>query len=512
MKIRTTRLAAAFVSLCLSLNTVAFAADADTATSKAEAAKRFERALSLFNEGDNAGALAEFKQTYQIMPNPVVLYNIGLVYAAMGRPVDAVDALTQVLATGGLNTDQLERAKQTLADQQARIGHLSVTSTPEGAHVEIDNVEVASTPLAQPLRVAEGSHVVGVVAEGYAAQRKEVVIAGNAEATLHFDLVRSIAKRPANLTVRSRLIGADVLVDGKPAGTTPLTSSLNVAAGKHTVELKRAGYTSEKQEIDLGEGATGEISLNPRIDQQALSGESALLTLDLHRRTADVFIDDDHVGLYAAAIRLPKGPHRMRLEAAGFLPLEQTVTVGTVEGQVVDVWFQPTPETRAAHDSNVRLHRTFGWIGVGAGALLTGGAVTWLIVKHGPDQKAVDAARTDFNIANDAAAKTLGPNCNYLGKDPNFDPSTMLNTPEQCTAYTTAKTDALNSALDKQKSHNTVGFIGVGVGAALAVTGVVLLVTGESAHEYDHTADAKRSRWALAPGPGQFGMGLSAAF
>ena len=43
------------------------------ATAKAEAAKRFDRGLTLFDEGDNAGALAEFKQVYQTMPNPVVL-------------------------------------------------------------------------------------------------------------------------------------------------------------------------------------------------------------------------------------------------------------------------------------------------------------------------------------------------------------------------------------------------------------------------------------------------------
>src|SRR6478752_5122312 len=58
---------------------------------KAQAAQRFDRGLQLFNEGDNAGALAEFKQTYALMPNPIVLFNIGLVYAAMGPAVDAMN-------------------------------------------------------------------------------------------------------------------------------------------------------------------------------------------------------------------------------------------------------------------------------------------------------------------------------------------------------------------------------------------------------------------------------------
>ena len=67
--------------------------------------------MQLFNEGDNAGALAEFKQTYALMPNPIVLFNIGLVYAAMSRPVDAVDALSPVVDSATLSPEQRERAQ-----------------------------------------------------------------------------------------------------------------------------------------------------------------------------------------------------------------------------------------------------------------------------------------------------------------------------------------------------------------------------------------------------------------
>src|SRR6185369_10134707 len=132
---------------------------------KAQAAQRSDRGLQLFNEGDNAGALAEFKQTYALMPNLIVLFNIGLVYAAMGRPVDAVDALTPVVDSATLSPEQRERAQKTLSDQQQRIGRISVTSVPVGARIDVDGVEVARTPLSAPLRVAEGSHVIGAVAE-----------------------------------------------------------------------------------------------------------------------------------------------------------------------------------------------------------------------------------------------------------------------------------------------------------------------------------------------------------
>src|SRR5271167_5022655 len=76
-------------------------ADAASQAQRTEAAERFDRGLRLFNRGDTAGALAEFRRAYSLIPNVLVLYNIGLVYAQMGRPVEATDALEKVLASPG---------------------------------------------------------------------------------------------------------------------------------------------------------------------------------------------------------------------------------------------------------------------------------------------------------------------------------------------------------------------------------------------------------------------------
>src|SRR4051812_17464877 len=94
---------------------------------KAEARDRFDRGLKLFNEGDNAGALAEFARAYELIANPLVLYNIGLVYAAMNRPAEATDALDRVLKDpASLSQERLTRAKQTRDEQAARVAELSI--------------------------------------------------------------------------------------------------------------------------------------------------------------------------------------------------------------------------------------------------------------------------------------------------------------------------------------------------------------------------------------------------
>lgn len=472
---------------CVSIT--ALAAD-PAANAKAEAAQRFDRGLKLFDEGDNAGALAEFKQVYATMPNPVVLYNIGLVYAAMGRPVEAVDSLKGVVNESSLSKLQHERAVSTLADQQARIGRLNITTLPSGARISIDNVDVATTPLSAPLRVAAGSHVVGAVAAGFALARKEVVVAGDADATVDFQLVRADAQRDANLTVRSRVPGAEVLIDGKSAGKTPLSTSLAIPAGHHGIELRRPGYTSAKQDIDLVEGATGEVSLDPSVDNRALSTEGVLFSVDVGRRAAELFVDQQHLGPYTAPVRLPKGPHRVRVEAAGFLPLERDMLLDPGKTNVLSEKLEPTPETRAAHDANVSFHRTWGLIGIGAGALIAGGGIAWLAVNSGSKSD----ARSALEKANDDLANHRAPNCSL--------DVPVLN----CQAFV----DGKQSDYDDAKKKDIVGYVGIGVGAAALVTGVVILLTGEKADEYN--AARARPRFALASGPGNAGLGLSGWF
>ncbi len=488
------RFAGLLGALCL-VTLSARAAEPDAAA-KAEAAKRFDRGLALFDEGDNAGALAEFKQVYTTLPNPVVLYNIGLVYAAMGRPVDAVDALKQVVDNASLSKPQHERAQGTLADQAARIGRLSITTVPAGAHISIDNVDVATTPLTAPLRVGAGSHIVGAIAEGYAMARKEVVVAGNADASLDLQLLRAEAMRDANLTVHSRLPGVEVFVNGKSAGRTPLSSSLSVPPGHILVELKRPGYAPAVQRIDLTEGATGDVSLDPTIDTRALATEGVFLALDVGRRDVDLFVDQQHIGAYTGPVRLPKGPHRVRVEAAGFMPLERDMTLDGGKNNVLSEKLEPTPETRAAHDANVGFHRTWGFIGIGAGALLAGGGAAFLAV----NSTSKSDARKALDAANNALNAEAAPNCDFANGDD----------PQVCTAIR----DDKQSAYDDAKKKDAIGFIGIGVGAAVLVTGVVVLLTGERAGQYaaDPEVRPHRLRLALTGGPGNFGAALTGLF
>src|SRR5688500_11544745 len=66
-----------------------------------EAQEHFQRARTLYDEGDFNLALIEFKRAYDISPNYRVLYNIGQVNIQLFNYAAARKALGQYLEDGG---------------------------------------------------------------------------------------------------------------------------------------------------------------------------------------------------------------------------------------------------------------------------------------------------------------------------------------------------------------------------------------------------------------------------
>ena len=234
--------------LLCSLMTFAFvtrpaaAEPASDEVTREQARQHFDRGLRLFNEGDNAGALAEFQHAYQLIPHPLVLYNIGLVYEATKRPVAAVETLDKLLQNpGNLPADRVTNARRVRDEQAARIGELEITSNVPGAKVEVDGVGVAELPLKAPLLLASGEHIIGIYATGYLPERRPVSVFGKSKATLNIQL-SPLEGQVAQITVRTNLLDAEVWVDGKLAGLAPLPASIPVAPGEHQVEVRRTGF------------------------------------------------------------------------------------------------------------------------------------------------------------------------------------------------------------------------------------------------------------------------------
>lgn len=431
---------------------------------RSEARERFDRGLRLFNQQDTEGALAEFLRAYELVPHPLVLYNIGLVYATMGRPVEAVDAFDRLLAAPqGLDAEKLERVRSERARQSTSIAEVEIVSNVAGALIEVDGVEVGRTPAAAPLRVGSGLRVIGLVAPGYAPSRKSVTVAGQTRTRLEFDLVPEAAQL-AHVTVATRVPGADVFVDGERVGRTPLPASLTLAPGTHRIELRRPGYAVAARTVTLGAGSSGRVELDPPIDAAALVHEGGELALTISEPDAVVFIDGASRGPYTAPLRLPAGEHLLRVERAEFFPFERRVQVPRGRRADVVVELEPTPEKRARHRTANQRARTWGWIAVGGGAAIALGGGGFLLWNQGQKNDAEDEWERQ------RARWNPGESC-----DPDASQEDDCRT----------RLDSAVDELDEARRRDAFGWIGVGVGAAAIGTGVVLLLTSDDPDRYE---------------------------
>ena len=434
------------------------------ASTKAEARQRFDEGLHLFEKGDNAAALAEFRRAYELIPNVLVLFNIGLVYAAMDRPVDAVDALDKVLdAPAGLAPAQALKARQVRADQAARIAEVTVV-TDKPAVIEVDGVEVGRTPLERPLRFASGAHVLSALAPGCLPARREITLAGRTTQTLTLALLPTESSN-AHLTLVVPTPGTEVLVNGQRAGLTPLPTSIAVAPGAAVIELRRSGYRSAKRTIQVDEGSNGTLTFELEEDPATPASLKGRLRVTPSEAGAIVSVDSVVRPDAPTGIALVAGPHALRVERAGFLLFERQVDVGAGAETSLVASLVPTAETRAATDESNHVQHVWGGSLIAGGAAIAAGSVILAVVAGH------DVTTTEATLAQQIAIEQ-DPNQNCWSLNPDY---AFFH----CGETKAADQDAVSSA----KLKRDLAYAGIGLGVVVAGVGTYLLVTGKHASE-----------------------------
>ena len=134
-------------------------------------------------------------------------------------------------------------------------GWLLIRTTPPGASVVVDGLARGRTPLSLE-DVPFGTHRVSVSYTGYGPETREVSLSRDAGvASVGIDLVESrtsseIAVGTGSLQVESRPNGAQVMVDGRLVGTTPVVVP-DLAGGSHRVRVERDGYQAWVTTVDV---------------------------------------------------------------------------------------------------------------------------------------------------------------------------------------------------------------------------------------------------------------------
>ena len=161
-------------------------------------------------------------------------------------------------------------------------GSITITSSPSGANIYIDNVYKGLTPAVFG-SIPNGNHVVLLKQEGYRDFTKSVTVVADS-LTMHASLSEEITtprtphsteQTPApgtgnpattpriqtpgygSLSITTTPAGALVYVDGSMMGVTPTTIPM-LAEGPHAITLIMDGYQDLKTTITINDGTTSE--------------------------------------------------------------------------------------------------------------------------------------------------------------------------------------------------------------------------------------------------------------
>jgi hypothetical protein len=129
-----------------------------------------------------------------------------------------------------------------------RTGLLQVKVAVDGATVAVDGTDAGVSPIAAPIRLTVGTHALKVSKDGYAEFLDTVKITTNQ--TTHIDV--ELLPFAAVVSVSSVPPGADVTIDGKLVGQTPLRTE--VEAGQHELRLSTDGYHEASRPLTLQAG------------------------------------------------------------------------------------------------------------------------------------------------------------------------------------------------------------------------------------------------------------------
>lgn len=224
-----------------------------------EADRHFKSGVELYKEAKYTEALAEFERAYEISPHPLVLYNIAGCHRELSQYQQAVKFYKRFITEG---KGQVPNAKLTTAQAEldgilARIARVTVTVSPDGATLIVDDQELG-TLVEMPIVLPPGEH----------------------------RLVARMSGRTDAVRVVRVASGDELVVDLKttelPASTDPVGEEVVVTAPAITREAKPkrfaigAGFGLDLREA-IGDTGAPSIGLGVALGSRIVIGADAII-------------------------------------------------------------------------------------------------------------------------------------------------------------------------------------------------------------------------------------------
>jgi hypothetical protein len=160
---------------------------------------------------------------------------------------------------------------------------ITIESNPPGALVYVDGAVQGQSGPNFKVRINKGQHKIRLELDGHKPVEQTVMI--TAAQRLAFNLEKAPARLDVKfLATNDSARGADIYVDGTPAGSVP--QQIDIPPGRHLVEIKKPGHKVYTETVEVKAGETRPVWISLMAESRA---GTILIAADAN--DADVFVD-----------------------------------------------------------------------------------------------------------------------------------------------------------------------------------------------------------------------------
>jgi hypothetical protein len=273
-------------------------------------------------------ALVEFRRAYELSRNELIRFNIAAVEIELNQYAEGLASLEAYERSAPPDVVRARQAQiAALRDRiLSRSGVIRVPLAVRGLRVQCEAIAadariVREEDVArQGIRVPLGRYRVTVSAPGHRSIEREFDVSSGAVVTLD----QPLEAMETTVTVRSNVDDAEVRVDGRLVGRTPL-SPVPVSEGTHRIEVTRPGYT--RFEITaFTQGTVSAVAANLLWARGLTSDEAGRVALELDYPDAECSLDGERVDCNGTDM-VPPGRHVFRVTGRDWVTQEQRVTL-----------------------------------------------------------------------------------------------------------------------------------------------------------------------------------------
>ena len=286
----------------------------------ARAKELFRHGVTMYEAGDVAHAADYFRRSRMEYPSSRNTINEALCLQQLGRFDEALELYERAITESSKELSGRDREDILAAMRELRpkLGEIDVASNVAGSLV-IGSRPRGRLPLAGPVRVLPGRHVVRVLHQGHATYETTVTIRAGQRALV--DAKLEPLAFAGGIRVEDEVApNAVVTIDGAEVGSAPWEGML--APGAHVVQSHSEDRVSVPVRVTVLRGQT----VLARLRAQPVASS---VTIQVEPSTAEILLNDVTLGHGSWTGQLPVGEHRIRMREEGYRTEDRVLSLAT---------------------------------------------------------------------------------------------------------------------------------------------------------------------------------------